>query len=378
MATRYIYTQPVSESSLSEAGAQTQRQTTGLGSLTGQASADSVSVLPGERSLTGVYRLDDAVILATELEELFDAPDIEVVPVFVDGADEEWEGYYVLNGLEVSPAHPQANRLFQRYRGKVARTGTRKSHWRAVETSKQSKANDFGSGSTTEIGIPAQASLVRWWDGDAAVTYPSPTATRTGEHRDVEIYDVDAAPYAEPTLLFDLPYGEEGWADCFLWDDRGFADREDANGDVQWARAFSPTHEPSGSWVFSSRLLRVRIDEANQSISAEEWDTSLATPAWEPVTLGTSDWVPVDVDVRTIAPDRLVARVLFKDTTGGSKYPLDMVLCRGDTDALWVRTPNATSSTPSGLVTLLDPIAQTTIYDAGEQQGLKKREEVEQ
>lgn len=42
------------------------------------------------------------------------------------------------------------------------------------------------------------------------------------------------------------------------------------------------------------------------------------------------------------------------------------------------RTPNATSDTPPGLIDLLDPIASTTIYDAGEEQRLVSREEVSQ
>jgi len=43
---------------------------------------------------------------------------------------------------------------------------------------------------------------------------------------------------------------------------------------------------------------------------------------------------------------------------------------------LFVRTPNAQSATPQGLIDLLDPIAATTIYDAGASQKLVTREEV--
>jgi len=52
------------------------------------------------------------------------------------------------------------------------------------------------------------------------------------------------------------------------------------------------------------------------------------------------------------------------------------VLSRGAEDALFARTPNASSATPQGLIDLLEPIASETIYDVGAEQALVKREEV--
>lgn len=378
MTTRFIYTQPADESSLSREGATAQAQTSGTPTLleSGTPTAETISLQPGERALDGAYRGEDAHILAQELRQLFDAPGYSAVPVYSDATEATWEGYYTLSRLEISPWKPQAFANLQEYRGALEQTGSRRSHWRAVETSKDSKPNDFGSDQVSEIGVPALASHVRWWDGDAAESYPTPARTETTEHRDVEIYDVDAAPYSKPTLLFDLAYSEEGWADCTVWDDRGFGSREDANGDVQWARVFDPSFSPDGEFVLSNRLLRIHVDDDAQTISAERWDSTLTTPAYSSVSLGASSWAPIDVDVRGIAPARLAARILFSD--GTSRYPLDCILARGDTDALFVRTPNAGSATPQGLIDLLTPIAQTTIYDAGETQALEKRTEVEQ
>jgi len=124
--------------------------------------------------------------------------------------------------------------------------------------------------------------------------------------------------------------------------------------------------------VLENGLLRLTLDDEAEAISAARWSSG----SWTPADLGSSGWAPVDGDVRHISPARIEARVLWSD--GSTRYPLDLILQRGMPDALFVRTPNATSATPSTLVDYLTPIASTTIYDAGAEQALVAREEVSQ
>jgi len=383
--TKYIYSQPIPEWAPNSTDAQAQRRASLQTALQGNATAESTGLEPGARSLQGSYLGEDADILALELRELGDAPAIEAVPAYDDAGDPGMEGYYVLDSVDAGPPEPQAQATLQTYSLELKKTGTRRSHWRTVRTSMNERDSDFGSDSVTEIAVPAQAGQVRWWDGDADLEYPSPTETRTGEHRDVEIYDVDAASYSDPTLLFSIPYSEEGRADCVVWDERGLGAKRDADGNVDWGRVFAPAHEFEGKVVLSSRILRLTLDDAAETIEAEFWTgyggggyggDGFGENVWDTVDLGSSDWAPVDVDVRTIAPARLEARILFSD--GSSRYPLDAILSRGADKVLFARTPNATSATPQGLIDLLDPIASTTIYDAQASQGLVAREDVEQ
>jgi len=388
--TKWIYSQPIPEWAPNRTDAKTQREASLQTALQGNATAESVGLQPGTGTLKGSYVGEDADWLALELRELADAPDIEAVPVHDDAGDPGFEGYYVLDSVDAGPPQPQAQARLQGYTIEFRKTGTRRTRWRSVATSKDSRSNDFGSDQVTEIAVPAQASQVRWWDGDADLEYPMPTETRTSEHRDLEVYDVDAAAFDDPTLLFSIPYSEEGRADCVVWDERGLGDKlgGDAYGQsgygeggygegssaVDWGRVFAPAHEFVGKVVLSSRRLRLTIDDTAGSITAEQWDEGLNT--WTDVSLGSSSWEPVDVDIRTISPARLKARILFSD--GSSRYPLDAILSRGGDKVLFARTPNATSETPQGLIDLLDPIAATTIYDAQASQGLVAREDVEQ
>lgn len=374
--TRRLYRTPIPETAFRNTDETGRSNVAKLAAIQGGSSVQSVGTEPGELSLDVQYKGTYAGRLALELVELLHTDSVQPVPYAPTSGQSEDDGYYAAESVTAGRIRPQTDAVVN-VDARLVREGTRASHLQAVETSKSNPKNDFGSDQVTHVGAPADASLVRWWDGGATVEYPTPVATRTAEYGDVDIYDVDAASFSDPTLVY-APAGYDGIGDvdAKVWDTYGGASKTDANGVVQWGRVFSPEHDYVGEAVIENGLLRLTLDEANQTIAAERWDTSLATPAWSSVSLGTSSWYPVDVDVRTIAPARIEARVLFSD--GSSRYPLDMVLSRGDESALWVRTPNATSTTPSGLVTLLDPIAQTTTYDAGEEQGLAERTEVEQ
>ncbi len=372
--TRRLYRTPIPESAYRDTGETNRSEVARLAGLTGGGSVENTGTEPGEITLNVQYRGEYAGRLALELSELLHSDAFSGLPYApVEGSAED-DGYYSAESVSPGRIRPQTDRAVN-VDATLAKDGTRAKMLQAIATSTSNGQvdNDFGSDQYRYIGAPASASLVRWWDGNAATEYPSPVTTRSAEHGDVDIFDVDAASFADPTLVYKpASYDAIGDVDVGVWDTYGADSITDSNGVVQWQRVFSPEHDARGALVLENGLLRLTLDDDAETISAERWSSG----SWSSVSLGASSWAPVDVDVRHISPARLEARILFSD--GSSRYPLDCILSRGDVDALWVRTPNAQSATPAGLVDLLDPIASTTIYSAGVEQTLVKREEVSQ
>ncbi len=374
---KYLYFSPLPQTSQPEETTTTGKQLSTLDAVDLDSTVvQAIGSQAADVSLDGQYRYGTkyATKFARELDELADSA-FTNLPLFgdVDGEDISRPGYYAVEEAVVEPLHPNSHDVWT-YDLSLTLEGTRSSHRQAVKTSKDSKDNDYGSNETTYISIPAKASLVEWWDGNAVTESASPVETRASAYGDLEVYDVDAAGVGDyPTLLYrPAEYALERDLHCRLWDTYGRDAKHSDEGIVHWVRAFNTGHDPRGELVLENGLLRLTLDDVDETITAERWDAG--SSSWTSVSLGTSSWYPVDVDVRTIAPARLEARILWSD--GSQRYPLDLVLSRGDVDALFARTPNAQSSTPSGLVDLLEPIAQTTIYDAGAEQALAAREEV--
>jgi hypothetical protein len=126
--------------------------------------------------------------------------------------------------------------------------------------------------------------------------------------------------------------------------------------------------------VLDNKLFRLRVDDAAESMAAEQWDD--AGGAWTPVSLGASSWVPEDYDLYRVAPAEAVARIRFRDTSDGSTYALDASLKRGARGLRFTRPPNEGDITPDGLVDLLSPAAVGGITDPNESLGLRARSEV--
>ena len=79
------------------------------------------------------------------------------------------------------------------------------------------------------------------------------------------------------------------------------------------------------------------------------------------------------MDLSHVGPVAVEAQLLFEDA--GSYQALDMRLSRGATDVLFATPVNETAP-PSGLQTLLDPIASTSDKTAMESLGIRKRRDV--
>jgi hypothetical protein len=341
----------------------------------GQSTAESISLQPGEQRLTGSYRGRYAERMAAKFEELFDAGDIEEVPLYGRERQLPSDGYYVLRDVEQQPQDPRGfgEDGIYRFDGALKKTGTRNTHWRATDTTLVQVDNDFGNDTTGYIGAPAAATKVRWYDGVGTTEAVSAVATRSAEHRNVDVYDADASSFEDPALIYDVRLDEDAWVDVIVWDDHG-GSKTDNDGVLQWQRVFDAGHEYSGNALISNGLLRLTFDEDVPELTAEEWDD--ANQTWSSVSLGTSDWEFRDLDVTHLSSARVDAQVLFENTSTSEEYALDMSLKRGYHDALWARPENESDPTPSGLQTKLDPIASTSVVDPEESKTLIPREEV--
>jgi hypothetical protein len=345
-----------------------------LGSDTGNV--ESIASEPGERPLTVEYPDEYARLRATELRELASGLS-QPLPYYGTTASTPTDGYYSVSQVNrAGPVDPRSGK-FQRVRVTVTKEGTPASHWRQVMTDPVQVDHPFGTTTEAEVGVPAAASKVRWFNAETGATEaPTVQATRTGEDGDVDILDATASSYDAPDLLYELAFAEEGITDPRVWDDQGNSSRTDANGALQWQKVFAASHRYEGKIVIDNDLLRVTIDEpADPGISAERYTSG----SWSSVSLGASDWQVFDWDIRSVGTARVGGVAEFQDTTQSPTvyHTLRWRIDRGAEDVLW----SSDSAVPSGLQTLLDPIAAPRILDAfGSIQatptGLRSREEV--
>jgi hypothetical protein len=254
---------------------------------------------------------------------------------------------------------------------------TRASAWVAVETNptQPEPGNDFGNEVTAELGVPATATRARWYDAETGeLAEPAVQATREAEFGTLELVDAQAAPFASPTLIYDLPYGQFGDVDVGVWDTYGRPKR-DSDGIVAWQRVFDSAHDYRGASVLDTGLLRLTADDEANSLTAETWDD--AAGQWDSLALGASDWELYDWDVRSIGSVAVTVVAEFRDSTQSPTafYALRGTLARGATAVKWF-IPDGGGAVPSGLQSLLEPIANESVVTTGATAELVPRREV--
>jgi hypothetical protein len=346
--------------------------------------AERISAPPGDFRVRAQHRGRFADLMAEEVDELARSSSYSPIPIFVPGQNQRSliDGFYIIENSTIGAVDPRERRI-QDVDLSVSQSGTRANKYRAVRSDGglRQVTHPFGSANTAELGLPATATDVYWVNPETgAATAANRVATRTGERGDINIYDAVNAPVSDPILVFDAPYDASS-ADVYAWDSRGLADRDTAAGIIQWQRVFIATHDFGGdARVLSNGLLRLTLDpQVSPGISAERYDA--ATGAWTAVSLGSSAWSLTDIDIanrtsQQLAPTRADARTRWTD--GTSTYALDMTLHRGQDVAQFDRSVTQPSSgVPSGLQTLLDPIASTSIRDPQQSQALRPRSEVD-
>lgn len=374
-----LYSKVITNGGLSQNSSQQTRNVADVSVVTGgPSSVDSVSLQPGEKRLEGAYRGNRSDVLATEISELLASDVLKPIPFFDTAGTSSDDGYYLARTISSTPVQPQAAGAVHTFEGALKKTGTRRSHWRAASTTIASLSNDFGNSETPRVGIDTRAERPRWFDPEARTFEDASTvATRNAEFGDVDIYDPSSSTYSNPTLVYGLEYAHEGDVDCRVWDTRGLTDREDANNYRQWRKVYDTRSEFTGDVVIANGIVRLTLDESANTITAETWDDGAG--AWSSVSLGTSDWELFDVDLTRIGTARIDAQLTFRDPTASptTYYHLDARLSRG-ADAVLFTTPSRSTqgATPSGLVTLLDPIASESIETPAVEAGLVRRKEV--
>jgi hypothetical protein len=393
-----LYTLPASGDMLVGRQGTTNRQISALGSVGsateagGSGVATPVSVQPGDRALRGSYRGKDAELMAAELRELAEASGLEEIPLAARDQDTDADGYYSVQNTEVAAPAPGAVAT-QTYTIRLKRVGGRESHYRAVQTKPQSVFNDFGSTSEARIAVDARADVVGWLKTEQASTTTeaaTPVATVDGEFATYDIYDATDSTFSKPALAHSLGYLQEEDGDVRVWDTRGLA-KTTTEGDtvgsatvgsssvasevLQWVKVFAPSHQFRGELVVDTGRLRLRIDNDATVLRAERWDAS--AEAWSRVPLGDSTWTLTAADLRHIGQARVDLRLAFDDTASASTYALRARLARGLEDAQCRRALSESSAVPSGLQTLLDPIASPRDQSPAEQLDVIPREGVD-
>ncbi len=365
MADILLYTLVVPKDSQSDLLNRLQQQLATAGILDQDGSVvEQLSSEPGNQTVSGLYRDPFAAKMATELEELARASGFDELPLTgLDGATSQ-DGYYVLESADVDQVQPHTT-LVQQFDLSLTKKGTQNGFWRALETNPRQVNHDFGGDLDVLVGIPAAATKVRWYDPATGATEPASTLeTRSAELGDVDIYDVDASPLSTdtPALIYEIDYGAEETVDCRVWDTQGTSDKLDADGNLQWQKVFATDHDVTSDaeLILDSGLLRVRFDEAAGTIAAQEWDETNTT--WTDVGLSRPSGVSLlDVDLTTIGMATIQAQLLIDDN--GTLYSLDVILARGDTDALFAIPENEGGPIPTNIQDWLSPIAKTTLVD---------------
>ena len=394
MTTR-IYTIPLPEATTPTDQDALGTQLSEQGVLGSDAIVDALSSEAADLTLVGRYALGPyhSELVATELEELADSA---IGAVALYGGAGSRSGYYQIRSADVEPVHAAGRDIWE-WELSLTASGTRKSQFQALETapSQPSPGHEFGNDTDALVGVPAAARQVRAVDSTSEPTErvrPTPVDTVSGALGDVDRFDATALSIDEPVLLYDVAPDAQADVDVHVYDTRGRDAKfiEGSNGRVRmWQSVFARDHEFTGSVVCSNGLLRVTIDEptnadATAALEAEQWDAGADT--WSAVDLPSyadgsldQDWQPVDVDLTNIGQARVAAQVEFEATQGtnpGDVYSVDVELERGrESLELWI--PESVSDPiPDDLAALLEPIASTSIVDAGVEQGLVAREEV--
>lgn len=383
-----LYRTPIPEDALLEGTASARAELAKLGLLAGGSVVNAVSGQPGEISVRNQTRGLYADRVQLELKELLESQFLQNLPFTRKDTDSNLDGYYAVELVQnVGQGIRPGLSGIEQADATLVREGTRASHRKAVRTrvNQPDPGNTFGNDTTALIGVPADASRVQWIDDVPASQTESPAvvSTVTAHHGgtpdsvDIDLVDARAPSFDDPILVYDLPYADQGYPDPGVWDTYGTSSITDGNGVVQWGRVFDPAHDPRSNHelVVENGLLRLTFDDDTNTLTAEEWNDG--TSSWDSVTLGTSDWELLETDIRVINGMRVDAYVTFRDSTSPStEYSLRMVLPRGYENALWLVPDGVTASVPSGLSTLLDPIADSQVYRAHPEFGLVAREDL--
>jgi hypothetical protein len=364
----------------------------------GSGIVEAIGLQPGEQLLTGYFAGRLADVQRRELEELFDADGIAIVPYATRAATPDREdGYYALEDVSLQNPDPREER-FARFDGRMVRKGTRESHRRAIKTAPQPVDTIAPTDSTPRVGLASAATKVRWFDAATKATEPpTPIRSVTGEHGDIDIYDADEPSFDSPELLYTLPYRKEYETDCRVWDTYGKpkelvirtgggapkvgeaqvgAAQVGGSADTttvaaQWQRVYSTDHEFRGAMLVETDVLRATISKPDEGLEVARWDD--ANSEYRDVPL-TGSWQLYDSSLTYIGQSRIECRMEFADTDSTARQELIATFVRG-LDSIQFVAP-AGGTVPTDLVDYLAPVTAASDRVAQPTTGLRKREAI--
>lgn len=406
----YVCPLPTTAQQRRSQGQETQRNITSNGILNSDVTAvEPISTGASGTPVDGQYRGQYADVMAAELRELSESSGYGTVPYYDTSGRSAADGYYSIEQLDAQPTTPNTD-LVQQYQGRLSKAGTRDSHLRAVTVTPREVTHPFGSDTTAEIAIPAEADSVWWVDATTEQAIPAtPDRSVQAELGFLDVYQLaDAEPDitgADTVLAYSLPLDAIGPVDVRVWDTRGYDSRDDAEGYVQWQKVFTGTHGYEGAAVISTGRRRLWLDrdaEPGVRLQTQPYDVAGGAfegpaygdgaygdrvyggydGAWEDVSLPTSSWTLTDYDIahgtnQQLGPARVDVRTRWLDRDDGSRYGLDMTVQRGASEVLIYRPPDTDTAIPDGLQTLLDTIASPSVVVPQAAQTIRARDKID-
>jgi hypothetical protein len=319
-------------------------------------------------------RLNNKV--ATELESLAESQ-YTAVP-FVDdsttGSLERKRGYYELERADVTPAHPVSESLYE-YDLRLTFRGTAEDSLRQVRTTIESVTSPLATGSPGTIAIPSAAIRPRWYTQADGPETATPIATESAEFGDVDIFEPSTAPYADPSLIYRLPFDADGPTDARVLDtfNRDKFATESTGGQInQWVHVYHTGYQFTGDPVIDTGRIRVFLDVTNGRLQAEEYNPS--ADVWDPLNVTMGDYALRDFSFQRIGPAGTTVRLTFENTTDGTETALNMNAYRGD-DRVLIR-PLIGETIPQAVADIFSTIGSTDTTDPNPVQTLLAREDV--
>ena len=387
---KYIYNSPIPEAAQTDERDRLGQKLAEAGILQEDgAVVESLSSEAADLTLSGQYRWGEEIstMLATELDEL-SASSLPTLPLYRRSGGYSNAGYYEIASADVEPLHGN-DRSVWRYSLSLTFVGKKGSYFRAVEATPWKLDHELGnSTSPIEVGVPAAATKVQWHNPEDGTRSPAvPVETRPTAAADVDIYDFESGYNAvydtnynlveggTATLLYAADYADGPPCGVRVYDTRGYDGKFTSEGIRQWQTVHSTEHGIGDPVVMSNALIRLRLDEPNGTLEAEEWDAT--NDQWTTVGLGSSQPPTVslfDVDLESVAMVRDQAQLTFD--VDGSLFALNAILSRGLDTVQFSIPENETGPVPAALEDWLSPIASESLIDPGAEKTLVARSEV--
>lgn len=382
MTQLYVTPLPDTQASTSDEGVRAQIQQAGLlqagGTATEKIAAENIDLVINGQFDYGAKFADK---LADEINSLGES-EYAGLPLYkpnVSGGGRN-SGYYEVERVAVNPVHPVTGDAYE-YEVAFTFTGTRETHWTAVETKIDDDVETglANEGNPSPVGIPAAASKVRWYSEADGKEDASVNSTVTAEFGSVDLYDPSDASFynpgdenpVNPILLYELDYSDSGSVDVRVYDDRGLSKYYTVNGQdfSQWTHSYHTSYEYEGAPVVDNGLLRVRFDEPNGVVEAFEWNTS--TGAWDALSVSHGDYELVDADFERIGPSDVRVYTEWYDSVDDRLEQALISVQRGLNRGI-ARYPEGTTQT-SGLESVLSGFVGDYSTDNKPSRGLRAR-----